>query len=108
VLYDIAVMLRENEKSDFEKYLADQAGSVSRTDHQSVGNLKQMESLDQIWRDYHNGLLGFIRRCVGTADVAEDILQDVFVKAHSRLDTLINTDRIQSWLYRIARNTIIL
>jgi len=66
-----------------------------------------MESLDQIWRDYHSGLLGFIRRRVGDADLAEDILQDVFVKAHSRLDTLANAGRIQSWLYQIARNTII-
>jgi len=37
-----------------------------------------MESLDQIWRDYHSGLLSFIRRRVGDADLAEDILQDVF------------------------------
>jgi RNA polymerase sigma-70 factor (ECF subfamily) len=66
-----------------------------------------MESLDQIWRDYHRGLLGFIRRRVGTADLAEDILQDVFVKAHSRLDTLADSGRVQGWLYRIARNTII-
>jgi RNA polymerase sigma-70 factor, ECF subfamily len=66
-----------------------------------------MESLDQIWRDYHNGLLGFIRRRVGDAVLAEDILQDVFVKAHSRLDTLADAGRIQSWLYQIARNTII-
>lgn len=66
-----------------------------------------MESLDQIWRDYHSGLLSFIRRRVGAADLAEDILQDVFVKAHSRLDTLADTDRVQSWLYQIARNTII-
>jgi RNA polymerase sigma-70 factor, ECF subfamily len=103
----IHVMLRENEKSDFEKNFTDHAGSISRTDHQSTGNLKQLESLDQIWRDYHNGLLGFIRRRVGATDLAEDILQDVFIKAHSRLDTLVNTDRIKSWLYRIARNTII-
>jgi RNA polymerase sigma-70 factor (ECF subfamily) len=66
-----------------------------------------MELLDQIWRDYHRGLLGFIRRRVGAADLAEDILQDVFVKAHSRLNTLADADRIQSWLYQIARNTII-
>ena len=52
-----------------------------------------MESLDQIWRDYHNGLLSFIRRRVGAVDLAEDILQDVFVKAHSRLNTLAD-DRI--------------
>jgi RNA polymerase sigma-70 factor (ECF subfamily) len=66
-----------------------------------------MESLDQIWRDYHSELLIFIRRRVGAADLAEDILQDVFVKVHSRLDTLANVDRVQSWLYQIARNTII-
>jgi len=66
-----------------------------------------MESLDQIWREYHSGLMGFIRRRVGEADLAEDILQDVFVKAHSRLDTLANADRIRGWLYQIARNTII-
>ena len=65
-----------------------------------------MESIDQIWRDYHGGLLSFIRRRVGD-DLAEDILQDVFVKAQSRLDTLADTDRVQSWLYQIARNTII-
>jgi RNA polymerase sigma-70 factor (ECF subfamily) len=66
-----------------------------------------MESLDQIWRDYHSGLLSFIRCRVGAVDLAEDVLQDVFVKVHSRLDTLANADRIQSWLYQIARNTII-
>jgi RNA polymerase sigma-70 factor, ECF subfamily len=65
-----------------------------------------MESIDQIWRDYHGGLLSFIRRRVGD-DLAEDILQDVFVKAQSRLDTLADADRVQSWLYQIARNTII-
>src|SRR5438309_2255004 len=47
----------------------------------------QMESLDQIWRDYRSGLLSFIRRRIDSADLAEDILQDVFVKAHSRMDT---------------------
>lgn len=63
--------------------------------------------LDQIWHDYHHGLLGFIRYRVGDIDVAEDLLQDVFIKAHSRLDTLANTERVQSWIYQIARNTII-
>jgi RNA polymerase sigma-70 factor, ECF subfamily len=63
--------------------------------------------LDKIWRDYHRELLSFIRHRVGADDLAEDILQDVFVKAHTRLDTLTNQDRIQSWLYQIARNAII-
>ena len=66
-----------------------------------------MKSSNQIWHDYHLSLLGFIRRRVGAADLAEDLLQDVFVKVHSRLDTLADADRIQNWLYRIARNTIV-
>jgi RNA polymerase sigma-70 factor, ECF subfamily len=63
--------------------------------------------LDQIWYEYHTGLLSFIRRRVDVDDLAEDILQDVFIKAHSRLDTLAHADRVQSWIYQIARNTII-
>jgi RNA polymerase sigma-70 factor, ECF subfamily len=63
--------------------------------------------LDKIWREYHRELLSFIRYRVGADDLAEDILQDVFVKVHTQLDTLANADRLQSWLYQIARNAII-
>jgi RNA polymerase sigma-70 factor (ECF subfamily) len=66
-----------------------------------------MTSSEQIWRDYHNGLLSFIRRRVGDGHTAEDLLQDVFVKIHSRLDTLSDEERIRSWVYRIAQNTIV-
>ncbi len=66
-----------------------------------------MTSSEQIWRDYHNGLLSFIRRRVGDSHTAEDLLQDVFVKIHSRLDTLSDEERIRSWVYRIAQNTIV-
>jgi RNA polymerase sigma-70 factor, ECF subfamily len=70
-------------------------------------NASLMKALDQIYNEYHRGLLGFIRRRVDDPSLAEDLLQDVFVKAHSRLDTLANRSRIQAWIYQIARNTII-
>jgi hypothetical protein len=70
-------------------------------------NSRWKKLLDQIWHEYHTSLPGFIRRRVGVAYLAEDILQDVFIKAHSRLDTLTNVDLAQSWIYQIARNTII-
>jgi RNA polymerase sigma-70 factor (ECF subfamily) len=66
-----------------------------------------MQATERIWQDYHNQLLSFIRRRVNDADMAEDILQDVFVKIHSRLDTLARSERVQNWLYRIARNAVI-
>jgi RNA polymerase sigma-70 factor (ECF subfamily) len=64
------------------------------------------KSSEQIWQDYHHNLLNFIRYPVGDGDLAEDLLQDVFVKIHSRLCTLSDTERIRSWIYRIAQNTI--
>ena len=66
-----------------------------------------MESLEQVWLDHHNGLLSFIRRHVSDLHVAEDILQDVFLKAHRHLSRLKNAGRMQSWLYQITRNAVI-
>jgi predicted RNA polymerase sigma factor len=51
-----------------------------------------------------------LRSCVQLSiSICRELLcnQDVFIKAHSRLDTLAQADRIRSWLYQIARNTII-
>jgi RNA polymerase sigma-70 factor (ECF subfamily) len=37
---------------------------------------------------------------------ADDLLQTVFVRINSHLDNLKNADKIDSWIYRITRNTI--
>lgn len=66
-----------------------------------------LKSSEQIWQDYHTGLLNFISHRVNNRDLAEDLLQDVFVKIHARLDTLTDGERMQGWLYRIAQNSII-
>lgn len=38
--------------------------------------------------------------------VAEDLLQDVFLRIHNRLDSLKDEDRLVSWLYQISRNVV--
>jgi RNA polymerase sigma-70 factor (ECF subfamily) len=60
-----------------------------------------------LWRDYQDKLLGFIRSRVKSTDVAEDILQDVFIKIQKSLPTLQNTERMESWIYQIVRNAVI-
>ncbi len=64
-------------------------------------------SMEQIWKEYHSKLLAFISRRVGDPSVADDILQEVFIKIHSGIGTLRSVDKLQSWIYRIARNAII-
>ena len=65
-----------------------------------------MNTTEKLWIEYHKRLLSFIRRRVND-DVADDILQDIFVKIHSRIDTLKEETRLESWLYQIARNAVI-
>ena len=62
---------------------------------------------EKIWIDYHNKLLSFIYSRVNNGPVAEDILQDVFVRIHARIDTLKEENKLSSWLYQITRNAII-
>lgn len=38
---------------------------------------------------------------------ADDVLQQVFLIIHEKLHTLKNHDFVKSWIYRIAKNTII-
>ena len=64
-------------------------------------------AIEQLWIDYHARLHSFVQSRVGDPSLADDILQDVFIKIHKRIDTLKDTNKIQSWMYQITRNTII-
>ena len=78
--------------------------SLNTTD--TKDNPKEQE-VSKIWEEFSQSLLGFIRRRVNDPDDAEDILQEVFLKIHTKIDTLEDGDRLVSWLYQITRNTII-
>jgi RNA polymerase sigma-70 factor (ECF subfamily) len=66
-----------------------------------------MSEVERIWKEYGNNLRHFIEKRVSDKSALDDILQDVFIKIHSGIDKLEDSSRIQSWLYQIARNTII-
>ncbi len=61
---------------------------------------------EKVWEDFHPGLKQFILKRVSDEQNAEDILQDVFLKIHTRIDTLRDEEKLQSWIYQIARNVI--
>jgi RNA polymerase sigma-70 factor (ECF subfamily) len=57
------------------------------------------------WRDFSGPLRRFIAGRA-PADAVDDLLSEVFVKVHARIDTLRDEDRLGPWLYQIARNTV--
>ena len=61
---------------------------------------------EQLWETFSVPLQRFIQRRVPDPHTAEDILQDVFLKIHMRIDSLHQQDRVAAWIYQIARNAI--
>ena len=66
-----------------------------------------MDCTEQIWQAYHDQLHGFIRKRIADPASADDILQNVFLRIHSRIETLNDCDKVQSWIFQIARNAIV-
>lgn len=63
--------------------------------------------INHIWKEYHDQLLDFIRKKVKNQPDADDILQEVFIKILSKIDTLKESEKLKNWLYQVTRNTII-
>ena len=61
---------------------------------------------EQIWKDLGSSLHQFILRRVGDRHVADDLLQDVFVRIHGGIHSLSNEERLAPWVYRVARNIL--
>ena len=66
-----------------------------------------MPASETIWTELAPPLRKFIRRRVRDEHTAEDLLQDVLLKAQANLSTAPEGERLSAWLFQIARNTII-
>lgn len=66
-----------------------------------------MDISEGVWQEHHAKLRAFVRSRVSDDATSDDILQTVFLKMHSDLASLKDETKLQSWLYRIARNAIV-
>lgn len=60
-----------------------------------------------VWTQFGDRLRHFVARRVDNEADAEDILQDVFLRIHTRLDTLADERTLAGWVYQITRNAIV-
>jgi RNA polymerase sigma-70 factor (ECF subfamily) len=63
-------------------------------------------SLDVLLKN-HRAFLRYLERRVGDRALAEDILQDAFVKVMDRPDRAPNDEGLVPWFYRLLRNAAI-
>lgn len=69
---------------------------------------KERSALEYLYDHYSGALLGVISRIIKKEDLAEEILQDVFLKVWERIDTYDSSKgKLFTWMLNIARNQAI-
>ncbi|WP_282073151.1 sigma-70 family RNA polymerase sigma factor [Polaribacter atrinae] len=61
----------------------------------------------QVWTLYSEDLKRFIISKVKDTIIADDILQDSFIKIHTKLNTLKDITKLKPWCFTVARNSIL-
>jgi RNA polymerase sigma-70 factor (ECF subfamily) len=64
-------------------------------------------SFEEIVRRHGPPILGYLRWRTRDAALAEDVLQEMFMRALKGLRSYRHRDRLRAWLIRIARNLVI-
>ena len=64
-------------------------------------------AVEDLWSTFHRRLQAFVEQQVAQPQDAEDIVQDVFLRIHRNLNTLEQANRLESWIFQIARNAVI-
>lgn len=62
------------------------------------------EAFRLIFERYARPIISFIYDLVGERDLADELMQETFVRAYKNLNTLRDEERLSTWLFGIARN----
>ena len=60
-----------------------------------------------IWERYHQEVKQFILSKIKDKYIANDLLQETFIKIHTKKETLQNQEKLKSWIFTIARNPVL-
>lgn len=60
-----------------------------------------------IWKLHADDIKYFILSKVKDEVIADDLLQETFIKVHTKLNTLKDEGKLKSWLFSIARYTVL-
>ena len=61
-------------------------------------------AFDSVYAAFRAPIYGFLARLSGRRDLAEELLQETFVRLAARATTLREDTRLGAWLYTVARN----
>ncbi|MEK7438637.1 MAG: RNA polymerase sigma factor SigZ [Pseudomonadota bacterium] len=65
-----------------------------------------MNCIMTAWHEHEAELRGWLRRRMGNSAEADDLLQDVFIKALRQGERFCEIANARAWLYEVARNAL--
>ena len=74
-------------------------------DVQRAGALGQQEGFEALYNLYHEPVRRYLYQLCGSADHAEELAQETFLKAYTGLLAFRGSCSAATWLFRIAHNT---
>lgn len=65
-----------------------------------------MEAFNILFNQYSNQAIRTVYLILGRNDMAEDIVQEAFIKCYKEIRSLKNTEAFQSWFYRLLTRIV--
>ena len=62
---------------------------------------------NKAWRQHQAEIRAFLKNRAGSADEADDLLQEVFLKALHQGKDFCSIDNARAWLFHVARNLLV-
>ncbi len=63
-----------------------------------------VSAFEELFNRYKKAILNFIYRLIGNRETAEEVAQEVFIKAYNNLDIFDPDRKFSTWIYTIAKN----
>ena len=63
--------------------------------------------IEDVWQQYQTSLKRFLHSNVSCPDDVDDLLQDILIKTYQQISTVKDKNKLKSWLFQLANNTII-
>ena len=82
------------------------AQSSSAEDPSSVIVAGVARDTSLMWREFAGRLRAFVARRVPPGIEPDDVVQEVFLRVTRHLPSLREAERVEAWLFQIARNTL--
>src|ERR1700685_1546732 len=82
---------------------------VERTDEEIVKEVQggDVESFRILVERYEPKMTRYARRFLFGADDAKDLLQEIFIKTYTNINSFDTERRFSPWIYRIAHNEFV-